>query len=109
PRHHGVLHAFPTRRSSDLSDGKIGGINLDTTDRFALDGQRLLLKSGIYGDDGAEYQTEQYSNIRIISKGISPIGTEYTPEYFEVYYPDGSFALDRKSTRLNSSHVKISY
>src|SRR5690606_41619007 len=72
---HRDLHSFPTRRSSDLniyglssitrigaakySDGKVGGINLDTTDRFALDGQRLLLKSGIYGDDRSEEHTSE--------------------------------------------------
>ena len=33
-------------------DGFIDPVDLDTNDRFALDGQRLLLKSGAYGKKG---------------------------------------------------------
>ncbi|MFC5282636.1 RHS repeat-associated core domain-containing protein [Pedobacter alpinus] len=73
-------------------DNRVGGINCDPDDRFALDGQRLILKSGIYGGDGAEYQTENYSNIKIISRGVSAYGANYGPNSFEVYYPDGSKA-----------------
>jgi len=69
-------------------DNRIDGVNLDANDRFALDGQRLLLKSGVYGGDGAEYQTENYSNIRVFSRGSS----SYGPGYFELWYPDGSKA-----------------
>ncbi|WP_431293798.1 FG-GAP-like repeat-containing protein [Pedobacter sp. P26] len=67
-------------------DGFIGNTYWDSKDRFALDGQRLMLKSGVYGADGSEYQTENYSNIRIFSRGESGIG----PDYFEVIHPDGS-------------------
>jgi RHS repeat-associated protein len=67
-------------------DGFIGSTYWDSKDRFALDGQRLMLKSGTYGADGAEYQTENYSNVRIFSRGQSGIG----PDYFEVLLPDGS-------------------
>lgn len=74
-------------------DGRIDGVNFDDNDRFALDGQRLLPKSGIYGADGSEYQTENYSNLRIISHGSSPFGNNNGPEYFEVLYPDGSKAF----------------
>jgi len=69
-------------------DNRIDGVNLNANDRFALDGQRLLLKSGVYGGDGAEYQTEHYSNIRIFSRGTSSFG----PQYFEVWNPNGSKA-----------------
>ncbi|REC49537.1 polymorphic toxin type 23 domain-containing protein [Chryseobacterium pennipullorum] len=74
--------------SSKFHDGLVDGINYNDTDRFAFDGQRLLLKSGTYGADGAEYQTEQYSNIKIVSHGNIANG----PLYFMVYYPDGKTA-----------------
>ena len=51
-----------------------------------------MLKSGTYGSNGAEYQTESYSNIKITSHGVSPYGANYGPAYFLVRYPDGSKA-----------------
>ena len=39
-------------------DGFKGGINYDANDLFCLDGQRLIVVSGTYGTDGAEYRTE---------------------------------------------------
>lgn len=79
--------------STAFHDNRIDGINFNSNDRFALDGQRLLLKSGSYGADGAEYQTENYSNLRIFSRGVSPYGSGYGPEYFELFFPDGSKAF----------------
>ena len=79
--------------STRFHDNKVGGVNFDANDRFALDGQRLILKSGTYGGDGAAYQTENYSNIKIISRGVSIYGANYGPMSFEVYYPDGSKAF----------------
>ncbi|SEH28909.1 polymorphic toxin type 23 domain-containing protein [Chryseobacterium culicis] len=74
--------------STKFHDGLIDAVNFNEKDRFTLDGQRLILKSGIYGQNGAEYQTENYSNNKIISYGYIAEG----PEYFAVYYPDGRIA-----------------
>ncbi len=81
-----VISRIPATK---FHDNRTGSINYDTNDRFALDGQRLILKSGTYGADGAVYETESFSNIRITSKGTSTYG----PRYFEVNYPDGSSAF----------------
>lgn len=78
--------------STKHHDGFIDGVDFDNKDRFALDGQRLMLKSGSYGSDGSEYQTENYSNIKIKAYGTSPYGTSYGPSYFIVFYPDGTRA-----------------
>ncbi|MBB5440874.1 RHS repeat-associated protein [Pedobacter sp. AK017] len=86
------LSAISRILSTVFHDGQISGVNFDEHDRFALDGQRLILKSGTYGADGAEYQTENYSNTKIISRGVSPYGQNYGPEYFEVNFADGSKA-----------------
>jgi len=68
-------------------DGVIGGVNLDSNDRFALDGQRLILKSGTHGVAGAIYETENFSNLKIeVLNGTTQL-------YFKVSYPDGSVAV----------------
>ncbi|PWN68067.1 polymorphic toxin type 23 domain-containing protein [Chryseobacterium oncorhynchi] len=81
----GGISSITRVASTKFHDGVIDGVNYNDTDRFAFDGQRLLLKTGTYGADGAEYQTEQYSNVKIVSHGNIANG----PEYFMVYYPDG--------------------
>ncbi|HEY9533558.1 MAG TPA: RHS repeat-associated core domain-containing protein [Mucilaginibacter sp.] len=83
------LHTISRIPRTKFHDGVTGGVNVNMDDRYALDGQRLILKSGTYGADGAEYQTESYSNVRIVSKGTGTNG----PDHFEVYYPDGSKAF----------------
>src|SRR5699024_12321861 len=95
------LHSFPTRRSSDLDIGgrfsvltavgllpiAVAGINVDDLMKGAADAREA------YSDaDLTKNEAYQYAALRNIlyRKG-------YTTE------------LDRKSTRLNSSHVSISY
>jgi RHS repeat-associated protein len=50
-------------------DGTISGVNLDSNDKFCLDGMKLLSVSGpgTYGLDGTEYRTETESFSRIFS------------------------------------------
>jgi len=103
-------------------DGSVGGINLDAKDRFALDGQRLILKTGsAYGAAGSTYETENFSNVKITAVGVSPQGSNYGPASFLVEYPDGSVAeygstLDSQSITTwiinywqNPQGVRISY
>lgn len=80
-----------TRMSKTIEkDGEVKGIQLDNTDYFSFNGQRLLLKSGEYGKDGAEYVTEKYSNVKIKSVGSTQVSR--VPVYFEVTFEDGSQA-----------------
>ncbi|ROI01534.1 hypothetical protein EGI16_16680 [Chryseobacterium sp. G0240] len=71
-------------------DGVSKGIQLDYSDVYSFNGQRLILKSGEYGKDGAEYYTEKYSNARIKSVG-NTLGIS-GPDYWEVTFEDGSQA-----------------
>src|SRR5436309_8828479 len=86
---HRALHSFPTRRSSDL----------------ALGPRRAALRAGVAAD-GAEPG---------LGRPTLPGGTPHEEaaadllEFRQVMWDDPVPALDRKSTRLNSSHVKISY
>lgn len=65
-------------------DGFRDGVDFDDNDKLALDGQRLLLKSGTYWADGSIYETEVQSNNKIELKGSG------ASLYFIVTSPDGS-------------------
>lgn len=68
-------------------DDEVCGVNFDYRDRYALDGQRLMLINGAYGGNGAEYKTEVDGMSRIVShtEGRYADG----PAYFTVYTPEG--------------------
>lgn len=66
-------------------DGFIAPIEFDASDRFCLDGQRLVHVAGAYGSVGAEYRTE----IEGFSKIVSYAGAYGDPGYFKVWTKDG--------------------
>jgi len=64
-----------TRTSQTFyQDGQSFGVNLDSNDRFALDGQRLVATSGTYGSDGSQYRTENDIFTRVTAIGVSGSG-----------------------------------
>jgi RHS repeat-associated protein len=91
--------------STKYHDGIIDPVDFDGYDRFALDGQRLIVKAGssaTYGANLTEYETESYSNVKITSYGVNPNGSKFGPAYFIVQYPDGSKAYYGNSTDSRS-------
>lgn len=56
------------------NDGATRGIELDYSDKFLLDGQRLTITSGTYGYDQATYQTENDIFTRVQSQNSSGSG-----------------------------------
>src|SRR5699024_12364371 len=89
-----VLHSFPTRRSSDLKADARGGLEL----LVGLPQQRGAL--GLFRavvDQGAGGVLAAFHPLHIAGA--------HDGESLQHIHP----ALDRKSTRLNSSHVSISY
>lgn len=88
--------------STQYHDGDIDAVDYDSKDKFSFDGQRLILKNGIYGGNGAEYQTENYSNVKITSHGTSSYTGVSGPLYFIVRYPDGSYAYYGNSSNSRS-------
>lgn len=50
-------------------DGKFDVIYFNYSDVFCLDGQRLILVSGAYGQNGSEYRSEIDNYKRVISHG----------------------------------------
>ncbi len=68
-------------------NGDLSGVNLNSNDRFALDGNRLVLTSNNnYGDNNAEYHTENETFSKITSYGVSGTG----PSYFTVITTEGT-------------------
>jgi RHS repeat-associated protein len=66
-------------------DGFIHGVDFSATDRFALDGQRLIAISGADGGNNTEYRTELESFTKIVSYGAAGSG----PQYFEARTKSG--------------------
>ncbi|WP_417430975.1 polymorphic toxin type 23 domain-containing protein [Halpernia sp.] len=94
-------------------DGEVAGINLDYSDYYSFNGQRLILKSdspATYGKSGATYTTEKYSNVLIKSLG-SITGQLWTgPEYWEVTFEDGSQAwYGATTTGASTARTPIEY
>lgn len=70
---------------SNYYDGNVTGISFNTNDRFALDGNRLLLESGNYGLSGSTYNFESENFSRITAFG----GTSGNPDHFVMETKDG--------------------
>ncbi len=66
--------------------GRVQGVSLTMTDRFCLDGQRLIAVSGAYGIAGTIYRTEIDGFAKVVSSGTAGTG----PAYFTVWRKDGS-------------------
>ena len=65
-------------------EGFVDGVDFDIDDKLALDGQRLLIKTGTYWANGSSYETEYKSNTKIECVNQGSI------IYFIVTAPDGS-------------------
>uniref|UniRef100_UPI0026118A69 FG-GAP-like repeat-containing protein n=1 Tax=Flavobacterium sp. TaxID=239 RepID=UPI0026118A69 len=85
-------------------DGSRQGLHFDSTDKLALDGQRLLVVSGEYWHIGSVYQTETQSNLKIELQR-SGFGL-----YFIVTTPDGSRSwygnYNNSSTDLSAFYIR---
>ena len=96
-------------------DGVVAGVKLDYSDYYSFNGQRLILKHdspAAYGQNGAEYVTEKFSNIKIKSIGrayyiLQPLDA---PNHFEVTFEDGSQAWYGATTSgENNARTLIEY
>src|SRR5699024_12752442 len=99
--YHLDLHSFPTRRSSDLSAFGCAVIK----DASNMEAAKAMVNY-IMSKEGQNYLGEKLGTIRFTNRNAE-YETPYLPETSEVNWVDRD--VDRKSTRLNSSHVSISY
>src|SRR5206468_9806713 len=90
-RHLLDLHSFPTRRSSDLivSTGRPGGI-------AARSGSRRAPHAQLAGDQ--RHRSVMPPDPALLSLNTATVRAQWKLD-----------RIDRKSTRLNSSHDQISY
>src|SRR5699024_12733026 len=82
------IHSFPTRRSSDLNPGGLLNEAVDMINFFVNKGKLVLYLENKFGD-----------REKVIAENDQIIRED---DFDNIY-------IDRKSTRLNSSHVSISY
>jgi len=80
--HLGGISSISRTGKIPINDGTISGINLSLNDYFALDGNKLMSSSGIYGSNGATYVTENETFSQIISNGQTVGGGG--PQWFQV-------------------------
>ena len=93
-------------------NGNITAINfnlLSNSNRFALDGERLLNIEGIYGVSDTEYATELENFTRVVSTGYTlkiPFFnfTKYVTTHFTAYTDDGTII---EYGRTNDSKQKL--
>src|SRR5205085_10873651 len=98
PRH---LHSFPTRRSSDLSGGTskgAGDLSHRVVARLGAPGSPGIVVHGVALKPG-----KPLCLAVLEGKPLAVLPGFPTSAIFTFH------ALDRKSTRLNSSHSQISY
>ena len=101
------LSAISRCGKSRIIDGENGAVNLDEDDRFCLDGEKLVLVTGDYGQPGSEYRTHMASQIKVIAQGVAGNG----PDYFDVWRKDGSYSrygyTDDSQFRANNNGTVI--
>ena len=68
-------------------DGKLGPITFDAKDPFCLDGQRLMLVSGVHGERDATYKTERDTFAKIVIDEVQ--ANLHFPTRFSIYQKDG--------------------
>src|SRR5699024_11807335 len=100
--HHRVLHAlhsFPTRRSSDLARALLA---------LPKKQQAEVAKKVVDGNLTVR-ETEHLVKMLLSESGKAKIAKKSTQKDQDVLNLERDLSEDRKSTRLNSSHVSISY
>src|SRR5690606_41632679 len=93
------LHSFPTRRSSDLNE------ELYLISQSSVGTSLSVSWAGNANYYEVEYKRSEGNYERITTSATS---VDIRPVVADTYTIRIT-AVDRKSTRLNSSHVKISY
>lgn len=77
------LNRCPRVKTIDGVDD--GTLHFNSNDRLCLDGQRLILVSGTYGANNAEYRTQIDSGLKVVGKGAYSSASAW----FEVRTRDG--------------------
>lgn len=100
----GGLSGISRCRQTLMQDRQALPISWGPSDRFCLDGQRLLVVSGTYGNPGSVYRTEVDSYVKVTAVG----GSNGNPDYFRVEAKDGSITTygETSHTRYGTLNAK---
>src|SRR5438034_452842 len=98
---HSDLHSFPTRRSSDLSENRARFRMRASADRFA----GVMQQQSQVKDEWISQFFEKFPVFDQLAIFRAGERIEFVDTDQSVFV--GSVAVDRKSTRLNSSHTVI--
>src|SRR5207248_10835851 len=93
------LHAFPTRRSSDLSPGTVALSRFGGVKKVS---PRFLERVAVTPGKSVRLVNATFGMAELFGSGAFTAMSASPP-------PGATPRLDRKSTRLNSSHRTISY
>src|SRR5690606_41252822 len=96
-----AAHPFPTRRSSDLMKPGKGKATVDAKSSVAL----LLID--VVNDFNFPEAGQLIRHAVPMARNIAALKRRCNKAGIPSIYVNDNFSLDRKSTRLNSSHVKI--
>lgn len=107
------LSAITRCPQTSAQDGVRTGVKFAASDRFCLDGKRLMLVSGTYGAAGSTYQTEIESFVQVAAVGVvTGIGatgpasfTVKTKNGLTMQYGATSDSQIQVSTTLNTVRV----
>lgn len=83
------LSAISRTPATVAQDGHHGSVSYDQNDRFALDGQRLMVIEGSYGSSNAVYHTEIESWVQVVPVYNNQSETGHGPDGFLVHMKDG--------------------
>lgn len=101
-----TISRMGTRRDID---GFVDGVDFDDNDKLALDGQRLLLKTGTYWADGSTYETEYKSNTKIELKiengGASTLFIVTSPDGSRTWYGSKGSGTYQNATSVNAWYI----
>lgn len=81
----GGLSSITRINESIYFDGKSDPVRGDLTDKYALDGKRLIVITGTYGEANSEYRSEIEEFSKIVAYGSTGKG----PDWFKVYTKSG--------------------
>ncbi len=104
----GGLSAIARVNRTLYHDGISDPVRGTISDRYALDGNRMIVTSGTYGASGSEYRTEIETFSKIIAYGTTGTG----PEWFRVYTKSGlilEFGNDEGSRIRNNEGSILSW
>lgn len=89
-------------------DGFVDGVDFDDNDKLALDGQRLLLKTGTYWATGSTYETEYKSNSKIelkIENGSTILFIVTSPDGSRTWYGSTGSGTYQNAVSVNAWYI----